>query len=348
MNYAIVLIFLATFATTTWANLICPTPCRTQEECLYSYYIGTRKVDFYSNYHLEQVNDCINQVIVAVHGTARDAWSRFDDVFDAVKERGLESQVLVVAPYFKTNEDAPDQDDYYWSSDGWKKGNTSNIGRNDISSFEVTDLMLDTILSGNDFLGINKITITGHSAGGQYTQLYALTSPTPDIFPTIDFSFLVLNPSNYSYLNTYRPSPLISGLFEVPVYQSGSKLKMKVPYNLTAGDCPNSYNDFKYGLDERNYYANLTPKTQLISQYLSRHVYYLLGSLDIYQDSNLDTSCSAKIQGRYRLERGMNFFNFLSNFYDHNHELQVVNGVGHDAGRMYGSDTVQDVMLGAN
>lgn len=337
------LFFLLSLSIGTHAT--CPTPCKNEAACLSQYFIGTRKVDFYSNYPLDQSNNCIEHVIVAIHGTTRDAYSRFSDVRDAVKAHNLESKTLIIAPYFKTDEDNPDWNDYYWSSDGWKKGNTSNTGWRDVSSFSVTDLMLESVLSSNDFVSVNHVSITGHSAGGQYTQLYALTSPSPDNFSYLDFSFLVLNPSNYSYLNEYRPHPTTAGLFEIPVYLSGSRLKMKSPYNKTAGDCPNSYNDYKYGLNERNLYSEDISNNDLIYQYLNRHVFYFLGSLDTLQDSYLDTSCSAKIQGRYRLERGNNFFNFLNTFYYHNHELFIVDGVGHDAGKMYASSIVQNVLL---
>ncbi len=348
MNYLVLLLFSIGFSLASWAKTACPSYCDDEDDCLWSFYIDQRKVDFYSNYPINQVNDCVDQVIVAIHGTARDAWQRFDDVFDAVKERDQESRVLIIAPYFKTAEDNPEGNDYYWSSDGWKKGNTSNIGRNDISSFEVTDLFLNMILSSNNFMDVGKVTITGHSAGGQYTQLYALTSPIPEYFSPINFSFLVLNPSNYSFLNEYRPHPTTAALFEVPVSLSGGKLKMRSPYNKSAGDCANSYDDYKYGLNERNLYSSDVTESQLISQYLDRDVHYFLGSEDRYQNDNLDTSCSAKIQGRHRLERGINFFNFLNTFYEHGHSLAIVDGVGHDAEEMYSSEEVLDVLVGSS
>lgn len=326
----------------------CARPCTDRDECAWSFYIGLRKVDLYSNYSLVEENDCIKHIVVAIHGTGRDAWQRFDDVSDAVRDGGKGSETLILSPFFKTDEDEDvlEYNDYFWSSDGWKKGNTSNIGRNDISSFEVVDLLLDSVINSNNFDNLSKATITGHSAGGQFTQLYALNSPITSLFPALNFSFLVLNPSNYSYLNDYRPHPTTEGLFEVPVILSGLRLKMKSPYNKTAGDCPNSYNDYKYGLDERNIYSNQFSKSELIDQFIPRDVHYFLGSEDIYQDDSLDKSCSAKIQGKFRLERGNNFFNFLNQFYpSHHHARVVVPGIGHDAEAMYESAEVKSVLL---
>lgn len=341
----ICLLFFA-LASSFQAYADCARPCTSREDCAWSFYIGFKKVDFYSNYSLLEENECIKHIVVAVHGTARDAWSRFDDVGDAVRDGGKRSETLILAPFFKTDEDILDDNDYFWSDEGWKKGNTSNTGRSDISSFEVTDLLLDSVINSHAFDNLNKVTITGHSAGGQYTQLYALNSPITSHFPSLDFSFLVLNPSNYSYLNDFRPHPTIENLFEVPVYLSGFRLRMKSPYNKTAGDCPNSYNDYKYGLNERNIYSNQFSKSELIEQFLARDVHYFLGSEDRYQDSNLDTSCSAKIQGKHRLERGLNFFNFLNGFFPgHNHQSAIVAGVGHDAEAMYESASVKDVLL---
>lgn len=333
------------FISSLFFNSFSQASCPLSYSYLYQYFIDNRKIDFYSNYPLDQINSCIEHVIIAIHGTTRDAYSRFNDLRNTVKANNLESKTLIIAPYFKTDEDDLDFNDYYWSNDGWKKGNTSNTGHQDISSFSILDLLLESIISSNYFLFIKKVTLTGHSAGGQYTQLYALSSPIVEDFPFLSFSFLVLNPSNYSYLNAYRPHPNIINFFELPVYVSNNKLKMKDPYNSTAGDCPNSYNDYKYGFDEKNAYTSKYSNSDLRYRFLNRKVYYFLGALDTLQDNYLDKSCSAKIQGRHRLERGKNFYNFLNTYYSHQHELFIVDNVGHNAKDMYNSSTLKNILL---
>lgn len=342
------LIILLLLVVPNWAfSNPCRSPCGDREGCQSSYYIGNKKIDIYTNFPLDQQNDCIEKVIFVVHGVSRNARSRYKAIFDAAVSVGKEESVLIISPMFKTLDDNPDINDYYWSSHGWKQGNTSNNDGEDISSFSVADNILGNIINSSQFPNLFGAVVTGHSAGGQYAQLFALTSPIVRDFPDIDFSFLVLNPSNYSYLNELRPNPYIVNYFESPVYKDRRTLKMKPLYKIIAGDCPNDYNDYKYGLEERNSYANRFSKDQLITQYLERNVYYYLGGNDNDSDDDLlDTSCEAKLQGSNRLERGQNFFNFLNQYFaGHRHYLDVIEGVSHNAHDMYGSEEIRLVLF---
>src|SRR5205085_9998538 len=56
------------------------------------------------------------------------------------------------------------------------------------------------------------------------------------------------------------------------------------------------YNDYKYGLYDRNGYLNALSDEQIRQQYASRRVTYLLGSADIHQDENLENNCAACAQ----------------------------------------------------
>lgn len=68
------------------------------------------------------------------------------------------------------------------------------------------------------------------------------------------------------------------------------------------------YNNYKYGLDHRNKYMNTRTGKQLRERYKSRQVTYLLGTNDVHQDHDIDTSCTAKVQGSYRFERGRIYY----------------------------------------
>ena len=339
-------LILTSFIFASWLQASLASPCNGQSECLRSHQIGSRKIDYYSNYPLDQSNTNIEHVVFAIHGTTRNAWTRFKDVRSAIQAQNAESKVLLIAPYFKTNDDSPASNDYFWSSSGWKIGNTSNNGSKDISSFAVIDDITDTILSSKNFSNIVHIAVTGHSAGGQFTQRYALTTPMPNNYPQ-QFSFLVLNPSSYAYLNEYRPHPFFPNHFVLPTYRLGDYLGMEPVFAQTIGNCPSSYNDYKYGLNDRNSYSKYNEDYLLITQYLKRKVYYFLGSLDKEKDSDLDTTCSGKIQGEHRLARGINFFNFLKAFYPDysNHKLFIVDDVGHDSTGMYQSPETQKALL---
>lgn len=337
---------LVFFIPTISYALECPTSCDKPGACKKSFTVSSKKIDYYSNFPLEQPNSCINHVVFVVHGTERNAEARYFAALNAAKTVNKENSTLIISPFFKTSDDQPDANDYYWSNAGWKQGNNSINSGAQISSFAVADVILDTVITNTLFPLLTRITVTGHSAGGQYSQLYALTTANPDKHAQLAYQFLVLNPSNYSYLSNVRPHPYITGLFEKPVYWTGKTWKMKPEYQAVAGNCPTTYNDYKYGLENRNSYAKQLPTTTLIDQYINRKVYYFLGELDTENDEFLDTSCSAQLQGPYRLKRGQYFYAFLNLYFPTNqHALSVVPGIGHDSNGMYNSTIVKTVLF---
>lgn len=328
----------------------CINPCTQEENCLREFFIGDRKVDLYSSFPLDQANQCVERAVFVVHGTERNAWSRYDQVLDSARELSLGPKVLVISVHFKTLDDDPDDDDYFWSSNGWKQGNTSNNGDDDISSFAVADRILGDVIKYGNFPNLKDVAVTGHSAGGQYTQMYALTSQITELYPVTKFRFLVLNPSNYTYLNRLRPHPSLPNFFEEPVEEIRGRLRMKSHFRLAAGDCPNDFNEYKYGLERRNEtaYANRFSESELINQYTSRRVFYFLGELDNDRfDDSLDDSCEARLQGEHRLARGQNFFSFMNQYFgQHEHLIGVVDDVGHDSREMYDSVEVKTALFG--
>jgi hypothetical protein len=295
---------------------------------------------------LNTKNTCIKEVIFAVHGIERNAESRYDSVLDAAKSVGKERNVLIISPFFKNESDDPSSSDFYWRS--WKQGDKSlNFGTR-ISSFEIADLMLENVITTGYFPQITQAIVTGHSAGGQFAQSYAVTTDITQSFSHINFSFLVLNPSSYTYLNTLRPTPNTSNSYETPVYYTIFGWRMKPIFSEVAGYCPDDYNDYKYGLERTNSYGDRYPNNVLSSQYISRRVYYFLGELDTDQnDSDLDTSCEAQVQGPYRLARGKNYFGYLENIFpSNNHSIGIVPDVGHDGRLMYNATMVKNALFG--
>lgn len=69
-----------------------------------------------------------------------------------------------------------------------------------------------------------------------------------------------------------------------------------------------------------------------------RRVTYLLGSADIHQDHDLDTSCSAMVQGDTRFERSRFYHSFIQIFFPSaRHDMVAVPEVGHDYDAMFNS-----------
>lgn len=321
--------------------------CSRPNEYLDDFYYNGLKLEYWSNFPLNKKNSCIKKVIFVVHGNERNAYSRFKSVDRLTKKYDLEKEILIISPAFKAIRDDFAADEYYFSSAGWKEGDKSlNLG-NEVSSFELTDKLLSTVLDADPFPYLQKVMVAGHSAGGQFAQRYALFSLLPDAFPQVGFSFFVLNPSSYTYPLSVRPSPLLDDVFLLPYYYLGSIRIMKPEFLISAGNCPDEYDDYKYGMNNKNDYASRIPAYQSILNYVNREVFYFLGALDTSTDDSddLDLRCEAKLQGRHRLERGQNYFKLIDRYYSHHHKIGIIPGVGHDNAGMLNSAQVVDALL---
>lgn len=88
-------------------------------------------------------------------------------------------------------------------------------------------------------------------------------------------------------------------------------------------------------------------------QFVSRAVAYLVGELDQFANSNLDTSCAANAQGSHlagsglvggRRERGVIFWNYIRRL-GAAHTLTVVPRCGHDERCMLSSPEMISAIL---
>jgi hypothetical protein len=101
--------------------------------------------------------------------------------------------------------------------------------------------------------------------------------------------------------------------------------------------CP-EYNNYKYGLENRNEYLNALSDEQIRRQYTSRQVAYLLGSEDVCQDRDFEMSCAANAQGATRFQRGRFYYSFIQTYFPSaQHDMVVVPEVGHDHDAMFNS-----------
>jgi hypothetical protein len=283
------------------------------------------RIYYWANFPLpSECQAAIERVVIVQHGNGRTAWSYCDRVLEAAEIAGVAESTLVLAPWFPAAEDQPPGGFHVWDpgSSGWKSGDDS-LTDPPLSSFAVVDHVVE-LLDGDTFPSLDEIVITGHSAGGQFTQRYAVAT---DVGASM--RFVVLNPSSYLYLDPYRWD---GESFTLP---SGT-------------DCDDTYDDFKYGLSNLPAGHYVTEHAaQIPDAYLARDVVYLLGDDDIYEDEDLDTSCPAQLQGEHRFERGLLFVDHLdARFPGHAHARVTVPGVGHSSGDMYTSDVGVSVLFG--
>jgi pimeloyl-ACP methyl ester carboxylesterase len=267
---------------------------------------------YYRNYPIDAPNANITRLVVVVHGMSRTAWNAFDAMVGAASGSGVLVETLIVAPYLRETQ---------WG-EGWRQGDPSLWTWTWpyfplVSSFAAIDELVLAIADHSLFPALRDVVIAGHSAGGQFTQRYAATSRIEYSRPTLQFRYVVANPSSYMYLNDRRPSA--TGTFIVPTGCSG-------------------YNDYKYGLEDRNAYAAQVSDAEILGQYPAREVTYLLGGSDNFDDGTMETNCQANLQGPHRLARGTFYHQHMLIYSPGNyHRRVVVPGVGHNAWNMYGS-----------
>jgi pimeloyl-ACP methyl ester carboxylesterase len=277
-----------------------------------------------------------DRAIIVIHGTNRNA----DDYMAYVEDAGIYADnadltTAIIAPQFLTDQDVAafnlPSDQLYWSSGGWKKGNTSNSDPYsrpfNISSFTVVDLLISRLVEYQAFPNISEIVIVGHSAGGQFVHRYAAGgNAQADLAitqPELPFRYIVANPSSYLYFSQERAK--------------GDKFSKP-----KGNGCP-EWDDYKYGLKDKNGFMTAVGNEALKQRYSSRRVNIMLGENDNNpNDSSMDDGCEANLQGEHRLQRGEIFFNHAMDYFgspilDHQ-TVEVVSGVGHSGRQMFQSD----------
>ncbi len=275
----------------------------------------------FSTHELAAGDDAVSRGLVVVHGNNRDPDAYFLSGIAAVTQGGVAAQTAVVAPHFQTVDDGPAADEPYWSSPGWKRGNLSlSEGPSPrVSSYAALDSILWRFLDVDRFPALREIVVTGHSAGGQVLHRYAATSRVQEAAPDgVSFRYVVANPSTYLYTGPEREN--LEGRFVVP----------------GGVGCPD-YNEWHYGLDDRNSYAEALAADTIRALLSRRDVRILIGDADTLSAS-LDVSCGANLQGVNRYARGQTLVRFMEARHPgHGHVETIVPGIGHSSRSMWTS-----------
>ncbi|GAA5146485.1 hypothetical protein GCM10023321_06040 [Pseudonocardia eucalypti] len=272
----------------------------------------------------------VTRAVVVVHGTGRNAEAYYQRALAAAKTAGVGDRTMVVSPWFKGDkDDKVSSGEASWTNDAWKQGYPAQSSGG-VSSFTAMDNIMATLADKKRFPKLTHITLTGHSAGGQFTQRYAAFGKAPNVLNWVDFNFAVMNPSSYVYFDAARPGK--NGAFSVP---SGSSCQ--------------EYNQYKYGLDGRQSYPAQLSASAAMAQYASRQVTVFTGGADTVDNGDLDTDCGAMLQGANRMVRGQNFVNhFKALKPGAPHKFVVVPGVDHDGEAMLGSPLARTALFGAS
>ncbi len=286
------------------------------------YYEGAQ-FSYFSNKNLETADEAITRLIIVVHGSARNADTYYKSIDRGAARTGNSESTIIISPHFKDLSDELLPDELGFSYYGWWHGDGAATHSN-ISSFDLIDHFVELV--AERFVNLKMVTITGHSAGGQLTQRYAIGSIVDKNYPEINFRYIVANPGAYAYLTPLRPTLDGSGTFYTP----------------DSSTC--AYDDYKYGLQNLNSYMDHLERNQLVENYVQRQVIYLLGEEDVL--TNIDQSCAARFQGINRLERGKYFKAHVDySFPKNNHTLQIVPGVAHTQWGIYTSEMGQEILF---
>lgn len=293
--------------------------------------------------------------IISQHGTNRDG----DNYLSRVQVAGeltdgvVYGNSIIVAPQFLIADDlaalgTSEQSSYlYWSSPGWKIGDLSQDGTYPrsfrVSSFDCMTRIIELMLI--KYPNLEKITVIGHSAGGQFVHRYSAggTAENLEVASGKTFQYVVMNPSSWLYYSNKRAEEDPDNFFAMT-----SK-----DFTAPETDCV-GYNNYKYGLQNMNNYMSSVGGATLRSNYISRRVMIFLGDQDTVADSNLDRTCMADLQGANRYERGLIFYNYAllefgAQIADSGrHNLRIAPGVGHSSSGMYASQCGQIILFGYN
>ncbi len=277
--------------------------------------------DFFANYDFMR-EDAVwpfKSAVIVIHGNNRNGNEYFSWLTNAILSIEKQNETLLIAPQFKTNADiTTGSDEIFFSSNGWKRGfQSNNLTSQSFSSYDIIDSVMKRLADKDRFPLLEKVVLTGHSAGAQFTNLYAAASPMEDMLSGISVEYLVANSQYFFYPG---PERWDGSQFVVP------------------NDC-NGYTRWPYGTDNLSSYLSRFSETEIRDRYVNRKMTYLLGSLDIFTNGVLNTrDCEAVLLGPNRFERGKNMLRYMENFFSSSdHSEQVVNNVGHDAAAMYNS-----------
>ncbi len=279
---------------------------------------------------LEKANKDIKSLVVIVHGAGLNAKKSFSTGSRIVNELGESTnKYMVIAPQFLEGIKPEEKGLLFWGRQ-WRSGGVSlseelNEGLPRVSSYEVMDKLIGFVTESNS--NIHQIILLGHSAGGQFVSRYAAISNHHEDLKNkgVSIFYIVANPSSYLYFDATR-------------YQFDSNGEILIKAKDELANCE-SYNEYKYGLENLYGYANSISKHDIRSRFMNRSIVFLLGQEDTERSWSLDKSCEVEVQGENRYERGLLYKHHLQSFVNagqkSKHHWMVIPGVGHDSNEVF-------------
>ena len=302
---------------------------------------GPARAMVYSTYALDKANPAIRRALIMVHGTNRNADHYFGTATAAAFLGGALQDTVVIAPHMIDRQDKAETNEVVWES-SWRTGGPS-MANPALSSFDFVDEILRTLATKSLFPNMNTIVVTGHSAGGQFANRYAMSNKVHDTLG-VPVSYVVANPSSYAWPDAMRPlsvddadtATAKDGWSLMPETTAHTKFTYG-PFDATKA--PN-YNRWPAGLENRTGYTKDMTDDQLRKQLASRPTTFLLGQVDTLPLGGFDSSPTAMAQGPTRRARGEAYFKYITEQMGAKQQIYIVPECGHNDRCMYTTDAV--------
>ena len=287
----------------------------------------------YATYPLDKKTERVVRALIVIHGQGRDADNYFRTSLAATFLANAFEDTIVISPRFASNNGTGCRDtlaanEVNWpcGGDSWRSGGTATNNAK-LTSYDFMDEIVRSLARKENFPNLKTIVISGHSAGGQFVTRYEMANQVHESV-NVPITYVVSNPSSYSYLDAERPA--------------GANSELRA-----FGDARNctTYDNWPYGLKNRTGYAAKLPDDQLKKQLAARPVTYLLGELDILPLAGFDSSCPAMAQGPTRLARGQNYAAYVKAKYTAPHQVVVVPLCGHNARCMFTAEIALPILF---
>lgn len=296
----------------------------------------------YRNHPLDRWNEAITRAVIVVHGAGRDADNYYRSALAGAFLAGTLQTALVIAPRLASNagncRDSLAQHEISWNCNTWRSGGPG-VSDSAVTSFDFLDAILRNLARRDVFPNLAGIVVTGHSAGGQVTNRYGMSSKVHDALG-VPVQYVVANPSSYAWPSDERPTGPAAWSLQAgaPGYVSAVPPNAPAFRSLGDGRGCTAYNDWPYGFRNRTGYTAALGDSQLTRQLASRPVTYVLGEGDILPLGGFDGSCAAMAQGPTRRARGEAYARYVNERLGGHHEVVVVTGCGHNGRCIYTSE----------
>jgi len=310
-------------------------PCTTVATCTewLTFGGGPSRSLIYRTYPLEVRNPQITRALIVVHGASRDADNYFRTALASAFLGDALENTIVIVPRLASNAGgcgdtlAPNEVSWSCNGDSWRSGGVAT-NNDKLNSFDFADELLRKLAKKDVFPNLRAIVVSGHSAGGQFVDRYAMANKVHDALG-VAVTYVVSNPSSYAYLDNTRPSA------------DGTAFRA-----FGEGRNCTTFNQWPYGLEHRTsgYTAKETDE-QLRKQLAERPVTYLLGEIDILPLGGFDSSCPAMAQGATRLARGQAFSKYVNQKFGATHTTTIAPLCGHNARCMFTAEVALPLLF---